>query len=688
MAKRRFVTLLLFLSILALFTVGLRASDQRIFGQYTDETVGDLEARVRSDSPLSCGIEMIEVGREVGSTFTPQFAFLKDKYDETYPGFEPKIRYLYSYGMPPQFFNDEKGYFIPGPPKKILNVEAVKAKFVAKGAYRVLVAVVNTLGSIPKAVTYVVSQIMDTIDHYHVYHRSKTLYSLRLMRETENPSLMNLADLVEVARVLAVGGVYSYTSLLISPHYRAFVADILDGERNRARVEDSRHLLWALDRMCVLAQPVFKDFIIARLDPNDAQCDPDAKGEYADLRLPKRTQPTELLARKLEIFDRYIDDLPRDKDGLILLGVFHVGTKNDRKKIYDDIYPHQVQARELLRRFKDMGVEFVGTFLPFPISMAVRITEKGVIFFGDKRGRNPLIDVLAEQGEWAACLESGICKWSEGEEEKLRIAINKHKTNPFLINDAEGGDERLNYVKNQEHMGYYLKNSGEALCKQVKAVREWEYQKTYLNTWEKVKRTFWDRMMKRSKTLKETRRQDIAQKKPYEDARDILENYDPTRASAPTEKVIEALDIVSKAQRGRDSGLIARRITHTGDIEIVAAAFRAAGVNGDADLATPVIEFLEEIDIQHAALSRLPIKEALEALSRLKIEKSMSPQVLFSRIIQQLEKFISSEDSEIAKQAKSLINQMQNRLTEAQNEEKVFIQSNGLAQPQPTVEAP
>ncbi|MCB0385625.1 MAG: hypothetical protein KDD43_09545, partial [Bdellovibrionales bacterium] len=342
-----------------------------------------LEARLHPDSPVSCGVEVVEIGipGEDGQ-FNTQLAFLRDKFDETYPGIIPKVRTIWDYSLPykEHYKKDDVGNSrdntweaVPGPPPAIIEYEKIKREILLWTFWDFLSSVFSQVPIVGSLFYLSADQFVDAYRNKKEYARTKSLYKLRLLLETENRSLLGLMPPGEIERIMAVGSEYSLKGLLISEGFEELVYHYQLNARRANRSQAFGTLLGAVNREGLVAKPILRDFVVVYFDPNAPQ------------------------ARELDDLFLDLKDMRRIKDvsgrELIPLGIYGIGQARTRITAMDLTDEGHIKKRKIYKYLAELGANTGAIFVPLPFSILLKAAKEGVSFVLSKTGKSVMSDM-------------------------------------------------------------------------------------------------------------------------------------------------------------------------------------------------------------------------------------------------------------------------------------------------------
>ena len=575
-----------------------------------------LQARVHPNSPQECGVEVIEIGiPEEDGQFSTQLAFLRDKYDETYPGIVPKVRTIWDYSLPYKdrysmkhgsagSRHNNTSERVPGPPPAIVEYEKIKQEILLWTFWDFISSVFNQLPVVGSLFYISADQFVSAYRNKKEYARTKSLYKLRLLLETENKSLMGLLPPNELERIMAVGSEYSLKGLLISQGFEELVYHYQLNARRASRSQAYGALLGALNREGLVAKPILKDFVAVYYDPQNPPAR-DFDPHFLDLK-----------------------DLRKVKDAsgkeLIPLGVFGIGQGRNRIKAIDVTDDGNIKKRKIYKFLYNLGGELGATFIPFPFSLLLKATKEGVGFVMKKTGRGVLTDILHTEAELAALIDSGLAALDPMFVQQIREQLDNQNVNIFRAREMEAAK---NQVKNRAEMEEYLLKESRHLCGQVAGKREKEFRKNYLDISEKVTRFLHTILSGVSKELQqelvETRTTIIKERQAWVNSRQILKVYDESTGFIPHQSAADALVTMAMYSDRHDVETIKKFVRYAVSIELEMAAMKAVGLHGSPDLAEAVLDYLEaQTPFPGLIRDDEIIRTAWESLTRLRYEES------------------------------------------------------------------
>jgi hypothetical protein len=644
--KKNFSFGVLGLLALSIGTGSLRADD-RMFPalesdwepsvEFTDKSSGNLAVRVNPLSPNTCGVAVIEVGVKdpVTSRFEPHLALLRDTFDQTFPGIAPKIRRIYSYNMPvsinkklverPAYM---KGRTVVVPkmalPPVVVDADHFRAEILGKLLFLLTRTVVTTMGNpIASAGVLTVDQFVEHIIKKRAFFRSQAVYMLQLIASSSNQELKKYFAPGELERLIAVGADAEYKDILISKDYQDFVYLAQNDQVRQTRVQNFANLLFSLNREGLIAQPLFRDFVMVYYDP---------KKEYArkiDLAYTDFVvSPESAVLQKRALVT---------KKGLLPLGIFAIGGSADRLLQYDFLKPERMSEREWAQYLARLGRNIGTAFIPFPFSLMVTVTKSGAEFVLKKAGKDILVDKLKTEGELLALLNSGVVSLDPQLVATVKSQLESSKEQALLTNDMIGmalpdhGGERIADFRQQHdaNMNAYLRKRGSSLCKEVSALREGEFRDEYLSFGESFERGFQNFLkffgFSSDDEYKEERKQIIQARTRLIEARRVLNSYNPFILFQFNDKIIESLQVVAQARDPQDVELLGHAMRKFSDPELLSATMKAAMDHGNGNLYSPIVAYLEKFDPKLDIGVSLAVGDAIMALSRLNMSTADDP---------------------------------------------------------------
>ena len=590
-----------------------------------------LQARLHPNSPVSCGVEVVEIGipGENGQ-FNTQLAFLRDKFDDTYPGIIPKVRTIWDYSLPykehykkDDFNNsrDSSWEVVPGPPPAIIEYEKIKKEILLWTFWDFLSSVFDKVPVVGPLFYLTADQFVDAYRNKKEYARTKSLYKLRLLLETENKSLLGMIPPSEIERIMAVGSEYSLKGLLISEGFEELVYHYQLNARRANRSQAFGTLLGAVNREGLVAKPILRDFVVVYYDPSVPQ------------------------ARELDDLFLDIKDMRRIKDAsgreLIPLGIYGIGQARTRVTAMDLTDDTRIKKRKIYKHLMDLGANTGAIFVPFPFTILLKAAKEGVSFVLSKTGKNMLSDMLQTEAELAALIDSGLAALDPGFVEMVRGQLDDQNVNIFRAREREA---QANQSKNMQMMGQYLVERADHLCKEVDGKREKDFRKQYLDISEKVTRFLHTILAGVSKQVEEElvqQRTDlIRERQTWVNARQILKVYDESTGFIPHQSAADALVVMAMYSNEKDVEMIARFVRHSSNLEIEWAAMKAVGLHGAGELAEPVLDYLDGYD-PYPGLIRDDeiIRTAWESFLKLRLSENIWEWSLINRAKELLAKY-------------------------------------------------
>lgn len=610
------------------------------------DTQGNLELKVHPDSPIFCGLDVIEVGtHKPGKDFDPHFALLRDRYDDTFPGIAPKIRRLYSYNVRPNYTYKNKKVgadiqttAVGGDLTPVLDVDTAKQDIVAEMAYDVGGILVDLLtGFIGSAVQVTVDQFVQAYLKQRDYQRTRSLYTLQLMYETNHPAMRGILSTDEIERLLAVGKEDGIYGLLLTNDYMKQVAQYEMDNRRSNRIVNYANLLSAVNREGLIAQPLFRDFVMVYYDPSKPTDHP-IRLDYTDLS----NSPDDESIKKTSML----------KNGLIPVGLYALGDSADRLLTVDFLDIDRIKDRTEIKKLVDLGTQYASAFIPFPFSLTIDVAHEGAKFILNKTGKNILADMLHTEAELAALLDSGVANLDPDLLRKIRAGMGRDTDNIFLKIDQNMPAYR---IENAKRMTTMLKTDAASLCSSIAKTRESEFRDEYLTDWQSMGRTLekvWSWLTFSGDESYRAERKDIIQKMgPLVSARQLLRPYDPGTSVLPVERIEDALKILGQSHRSQDADIIGNVIKNSTDVELTIAAFDAAGNNGHGSLIYPMAYYLDTFTFSAKRPAATGAKEALQTLLKIDLNTSGNPGFAFKESRRLTDKLTSSGDAEIARLA-------------------------------------
>lgn len=594
--------------------------------EFTDRgTSGNLFLHRHPLSPTECGIEIIELGVKDPEdlNFEPQLALLRDTYDESYPEIAPKVRRIYSYNMPVSSHQASILTHLPLP-SVVVDVDEVKSHIIIKLLYGLTRTVLSSLGNpFASGATLTVDQFVDVYLRKRAYYRARALYLLKLLDRHERSDLQQYFYPGELERLIAVGSETEFKDLLITRDYEEFVYMAQNDRARESRIKNYSNLLSTLNREGLIAQPLFRDFVIVYYDPNKSYARK-IDLTYSDLI----EEPESALLRKNSI---------ANKQGLIPLGIYAIGSNVDRLLQYDFLQDKRVRDRKWVQYLVRLGQNLGTAFIPFPFSLIIRVTKIGAEFVLNKEGRNILADTLRTEGELLSLLDSGVVNLDPALVKTVKAEMESDQyqalnTNIFrLITLKPDNEIKVHQYRdvNASNMTFYLKKRSKSLCKEIEALREGEFRSEYLTRTESINRGF-EAFLKyfgfsSDHDYAEERRQIIANRKELIEARRTLSQFDPYLYFLSHETIIEALNSIAQAKDPNDVPLFEELIKKFSDPDLISATMKAAVIHGNGNLSKPIRTYLSKFDRSAEYGIPLSIGDAIHALSKLDMRTSKHP---------------------------------------------------------------
>ncbi len=533
-------------------------------------TQSNFEARLRSDSPLHCGVDFIDIGLIADDqSFIPQSLLAYDQYDETYLGATPKVRYLYSYNIPykPHYKrkrNPVKRSVIksireevPGPPPLIIGKSARKTEIINRILWK-LGHFLGTTFPVTRAPTLITSAILNEVFKVLEYHRTRSLYQLGIMIDEKNQSLLNLVEQDHLKRVIGLGSTYSASGLLITERFYKVVADYQSLTNRMYRTSGFSKLISILNREGLIAHPINKDFIIVYYDKNKRYAR-DYEGLHTDLS----KVPTKITSNGRT---------------LVPLGIFSLTQIDKRLKVVDFQDKNGLKDRKTMRYLEKTARLTATAFIPFPFSLIIYKAHAASRIIVDKNGTHFYDSLVASEAELAALLDSGVAQLSPEMIEESRDALQYNRRVTSKAYNEYRFDEYRE--KNQQMTDLYLNQRQNDICKHFENLREKEFSKTYLEGPEKIARSFQKFISQFSKNGKErfgqNRKEIIQERQSLVDARFILKDFDESLQNYEHDLVINALKRIELEASNSDIAVVKRYITGAIDENIELAALDAA----------------------------------------------------------------------------------------------------------------
>lgn len=661
---------------LQLIYADTRADD---IGSFTDKTVGDLTAKIHPNSPSSCNVDIIEVGAmdKDSGEFLPQMAFLQDRYDQSYPGFKPKIRTVYSYALPkdgdyvplppkddplnfvsPKYDRDHVDYQAFYHPSVIMDEASYNISIFFYKFFRGIVDIAYLGWIFTTPVTVVADTFSTEYMQSRLYYRTRALYVLDLLLETKNSSLLSVADEDALWTLLGKGRTFDLSNLLISENMKELVAEYQQNLTRQNRSANFANLLSAINREGLVAYPLFRDFVVVYFDPNKEQPRP-LNRAYTDLAASQ-------------------GGLAVAKNGLVPLGVYALGEQGDRVLNVDLTVPGETAKIAGIKKLDELGSRLNAAFIPTPLNIALKIAHAGFEWLLEKSGNGILRDKIASQAELITLLDSGLLKMDMELSDKIKKEV---EDSLFLYQKAQ----TARYRENRDAMSKFLVTRGGVICQDVADARQKEFRGKFLTAGESFLQWIKDGVASTEAQkfeLAESRKAIIEWRTPLIVGRFVLKNYDESRHSSPPEEVIAALKAVGAERDEDDFGLIANIILQTANLQIKASAFDAAGGHASPSLVDSLVSYLDSVDskIKFSGAVRNTVIHAIQALGQLKYEESRDPGMIYEKANLALFKFTIVSDDQVVKAANQVYMVLAHKAATWEREHRTdFISGGGIA---------
>lgn len=590
-----------------------------------------LEARLHPLNPPGCGLEIIEIGiPDSNGEFLTQLAFLRDKFDESYPGIIPKIRTIWDYSLPYQErysqnnSNHREGnssQVVPGPPPAVIEYEKIKREILLWAFWDFLGSVASVVPVVGDLVYLTADQFVGAYRNQREYARTKSLYKLRLLLETENRSLLGLVSAGELERIMAVGSEYSLKGLLVSEGFEELVYHYQLNARRANRSQAFGTLLGSVNREGLVAKPILRDFVAVYYDPNSPPAR-ELDSDFLDLKDLRRV---------------------RDVSGreLIPLGIYGIGQARNRINAIDLTGDEKLRNRKIFRFLADLGSDLGAVFIPFPFNILVKAGKEGIGFVLKKGGGSSLEDLLKTEAELAALIDSGLAAIDPAFLATVRSQLDQQNTNIFRARELES---RANQQVNSAKMHEYLEQIPEDLCQEVREKREKDFRKQYLSLGENITRVLHSILAGISKEVEtelvQKRTQIIRERQAWVNARQILRAFDEASGFIPIASAADALVVMAMFSHKKDVDLIKRFVLNSVNIELEMAAVKAVGLHGSGELGEVLLDYLERQQ-PYPGLIRDDgiIRAAWESFLKLRLQESVWSSSLIERAQKLLKKY-------------------------------------------------
>jgi hypothetical protein len=596
--------------------------------EFSDQNI-NLTIQKHRKSP-SCGIDFLEIGSSKGGKFEPQFALLLDRYDSSYPGVNPKVRKIYSYYLPEEMKSVHKKKLGQksqassyAQPPLVLDLDAPKRSIVLKLTYDLVQSLIlSTSAGIAAPATFTTDQFVEGYLQKREYHLHRAIYAIKLLTESEDPKLEKSIPKEELHRILAHGDERGIKGLLLDKSNVEAVTQHHEDIRNLNRSTNFANLLSVLNAEGLIAQPLFKDFVVVYYDPQKKYAR-NIDLQYSDLDI----QPESISLR---------NNAHWKKTGVIPLGIYSIGAESNRLLTVDFSDPARMKERKMIRYLTQVGTDTGTTFIPFPFSLILTVSAEGAKFLLNKSGKNLLESILQSEAELAQLIDSGFVEIDPLLLKEAKKGLDDQKTNFFLSSQKSMAKNRAQNAKNAT---VYLQSRNKQICENIENAREKEFREEYLTTGESVGRGFfkvWGSLTGKKNTEQANRKEIIEERAPLVNARNLLESYDPSEISLPIELLTPAIEEVGKAKKREDVPLLGRILLDNVEPELESPILQAINDHKNGNLAKFLDLYLEENP--NAAT-----REFLKALKQLNYVSARVPERAFTRGIDTLKRISLNE---------------------------------------------
>jgi hypothetical protein len=591
--------------------------------EFSDQNV-NLTIQKHRKSP-NCGIDFLEIGSAKGGRFEPQFALLLDRYDSSYPGVHPKVRKIYSYFLPEEKKSlhkkrsGEKSHNSTyAQPPLVLDLDAPKRSIVLKLTYDLVqTLILSASAGIAAPATFTTDQFVEGYLQKREYHLHRAIYAIKLLTESENPKLEKTVPKEELQRILAYGEERGIKGLLLDKSNVQAVTQHHEDVRNLNRSTNFANLLSVLNAEGLIAQPLFKDFVVVYYDPQKKYAR-NIDLEYSDLQV----QPESISLR---------NNAHWKKTGVIPLGIYSIGAESNRLLTVDFSDPNRMKERKMIRYLTRVGTDTGTTFIPFPFSLILTVSSEGAKFLLNKSGKNLLESVLQSEAELAQLIDSGFVEIDPLLLKEAKKGLDDQKTNFFL---SSQNSMKKNRSLNEKNASVFLQSRGKQICENIEIAREKEFREEYLSQGESMGRGFskiWNSLSGKKNSYETSRKEIIEERAPLVNARNLLESYDPSEISLPVDLLMPAIEEIGKAKMRQDSPLLGRILLDNVDTELESAILRAITTHKNGNLAKFLDMYLDENP-------NSANKEFLGAVKHLNYDSARMPERAFTRGIDTLKR--------------------------------------------------
>ncbi len=546
---------------------------------------------VNSYSPLQCHIKVIEIGYETAQAPDIHLALFYDQ-------LASKFRRIYDYNYPTHF---SQGKIVDTSERRQMVMSKILWDFAG---------FLSSSVPISAAAYFVTDEVIESYirrNQFHRYHAAKLLEQLV---EDESADVWETMDRTQIKKIIAQARLYSYGGIFVDDLYDQSVYEYMQDTRRLYRTQNYSRVLNRANIEGLTVKPLSKDFLIVYYDST-------------------KSYPRDLNEMYLELANLRENTTDR-KSTLVPLGLYAIGQDSQRLLTVDYQNEGRMQRRKAVKYFADLGTQAGVTFLPFPLNVAVFLTDKGVRYTLQKKGNTILSDLISSEAELKAVLESGIAEIPPELVEQTRKELANQQDNFFLNQNKNWQKAReLNKVK----MDNYLRSSTKELCQEFENLQENEFNHDYLSRNERISRNI-RKPFTLKKYLNREKEQIISERKSRVNALKVLKIYDPIKKNVTDRDLIQALLAIGMAKNDADISWLAAHINNPANEEIEFAALHAARMHQSSQLLPTLTKYLKSyksVD-EELFVNGSPFFEALQAIANIRYEKRSEAQLAISEL--------------------------------------------------------